>query len=136
MGMLVEPLADNAVVVLYPPVLGGWRMKWFVVGTALALAGCQNGGVGLAESPAWFMTASQEQQMAYFGKRCAGYGVKPGTPEMTQCLMDESRSARGNARRRMASASDDMIRASQRPSRSPVTTNCSSFGNSVSCTTY
>lgn len=102
---------------------------------AVALAGCQNGGIGMAESPAWFMTATQEQQIAYFSKRCAAYGVKPGTPEMTQCLMDESRSARGHARRTMASANQAMINSSQN-NRRMVTTNCNRFGSSVSCTTY
>lgn len=103
----------------------------FLIG-ALALAGCQNGGVGMAESPAWYATASQEQQIAYFSKRCSAYGFKPGTNEMAQCLMTESQTSRSGARLQAARASQAM--AASRP-RS-VTTNCDKIGNSVTCNSY
>lgn len=103
----------------------------FLIG-ALALAGCQNGGVGMAESPAWYATASQEQQMAYFSKRCGAYGFKPGTNEMAQCLMSESQSSRGRANVRSAMSSRAIANSAPRT----ITTNCSQNYNRISCNSY
>lgn len=103
-----------------------------LLGALLALAGCQNGGIGMAESPAWFMTATPEEQARYFSKRCTTYGFKPGTPDMAQCVMIEANSSRSGARTRAALASQAM--AASRPRT--VTTNCNRLGSSVTCTSY
>jgi len=106
--------------------------KIALIAGLMALAGCQNGGIGMAESPAWFATATPEQQMAYFSKRCAAYGFKLGTNEMAQCLMLETRSSRNNASTRAALASQAMANSQPRN----VTTRCNKFGNSITCNSY
>ena|SRR5690554_5368024 len=111
-------------------------MKPMLCVALLVLAGCQNGGIGRAESPAWFMTATPEQQLAYFSKRCASYGFKPETNEMANCIMAESRSSRGQARATMDVASQNMAMQNIASQRRMVTTNCNRFGNSVNCTSY
>lgn len=103
-----------------------------VLAGVATLSGCQNGGIGMAESPAWYMTATPEQQMAYFSKRCAAYGFKKNTNEMAQCLMIESRSSRNQASSNMAIASQSMANSAPRP----ATTTCNRFGNSATCNSY
>lgn len=110
----------------------GVGMKRLVLVGLVVLAGCQNGGIGMAESPAWFMTATPQEQATYFGKRCSTYGFKPGTPEMAQCIMTEAGSARSSARTRAALAQHAMANSQPRM----VTTNCNRFGSSVTCTSY
>jgi len=111
------------------------RVLFFCV-ALFTLSGCQNGGIGRAESPAWYMTATQEHQLAYFSKRCASYGFQPGTNEMATCIMTESRSSRGQARASMDAASQSMATHAAASQRRTVTTNCNRFGNSVNCTSY
>lgn len=45
------------------------------------VAGCENadGSIGRPGSPAWFMSATPEQEAAYFGSVCNSYGFAPGT---------------------------------------------------------
>lgn len=106
--------------------------KYLLIAALFGLAGCQNGGIGMAESPAWFATATPEQQMAYFSKRCAAYGFKAGSTEMAQCLMIESRSSRNSANIRGAIANQSFANSQPRS----VTTRCNKFGNSVTCNSY
>ncbi|WP_455296463.1 hypothetical protein [Brucella pituitosa] len=106
--------------------------KYMFIAAIFSLSGCQNGGIGMAESPAWFATATPEQQMAYFSKRCSAYGFKAGSTEMAQCLMIESRSSRNSASVRSAIASQSIANSQPRH----VTTNCNKFGNNVTCHSY
>lgn len=107
-------------------------MKRILIVCLTVLAGCQNGGIGMAESPAWFMTATPQEKAAYFGKKCASYGFSPNSNEMAQCIMIESRSSQNNAGTRMAIASQSIAASQPRM----VTTNCNRFGNSVHCTSF
>src|SRR5690606_2152755 len=97
-------------------------------------AGCQHGGVGMAESPAWFATATTEQQIAYFSKRCAAYGFQPNTNEMAQCLMSESQSSRRGARMQAALASKSIGNSARR--NTSTTINCNTYGNNTRCSSY
>ncbi|MCS5623741.1 MAG: hypothetical protein NZ735_07275 [Candidatus Marinimicrobia bacterium] len=65
---------------------------------ALFLTGCAGGGIGLNESPMWHLTASPESKIEYFRKLCLGFGEKPNTPELNQCIKTESRSSDRHAR--------------------------------------
>lgn len=107
-------------------------MKRYLIVGLVALAGCQNGGIGMAESPAWFATATPQEQAAYFSKRCVTYGFKAGTPEMAQCIMMEANSSRSGARTKMALVNHAMMTSQPRT----VTTSCNRFGNTVNCTSY
>lgn len=98
----------------------------------MGMTGCQSGGIGMAESPAWFATATVEQQAAYFRKRCSAYGFKPDTPDMAKCIQSEANSSRAGARLQTAVASQAMANSTPRS----VTSNCSRFGNSVTCNSY
>ena len=63
---------------------------------SFALVGCVNadGTQGEVGSLAWFDTASPEQIMEHFTKKCEGYGFKRGSVNMAQCVADENRSIR------------------------------------------
>ena len=107
--------------------------KFFVVGLVSAglLAGCGGGtgsGVGRAESPMWHMTASAEQKLEYFKSQCRGFGFKDGTPEMAQCVQNQTNQSRGSASRQWSNAMESM--------KGPKTTRCSRIGNTVNCSQW
>ncbi|MDH7790734.1 hypothetical protein QBD00_001638 [Ochrobactrum sp. AN78] len=105
------------------------KKTFILIAVLLGVSGCQSGGVGMPESPMWFLTATPEQQIAYYSKRCSAYGFKAGTPEMAQCIMTESRSSKDRASNQMAVSR--MITANSVPRN--VMTTCNSFGNTVTC---
>ncbi|WP_144055579.1 hypothetical protein [Octadecabacter antarcticus] len=67
-----------------------------VVFISLFLAACANpdGTHGEVGSLAWFDTASQEQIIEHFTRKCEGYGFERGSVDMAQCIADENRSVR------------------------------------------
>lgn len=98
-------------------------MRWTFALAAL-LMGCQSNTdgspiIGLPGSPAWMATASPEAKAEHFGKACAAYGFKAGTPEMASCIQSEVSGQR-------------TANAVLRPQiRQPVT--CRSYGNLTTC---
>lgn len=107
--------------------------------TLLLLAGCTGVDgehyVGAPGSRAWFATASPDTIAAYFGKRCAAYGFKPGTPEMAQCIENEAQNSQhNNAIRSVAAA--QIFSASQQPVRRPINCTSTGMGNMVNTSCY
>lgn len=102
----------------------------FAVLAVSLLVGCQDGGIGMAGSPAWHMTATQEQKIAHYQQTCAAYGFKSGSKEMAQCVQNESQGARNNAARRL-----DSLSAPQ-PMPAVRTTNCQQWGRQINCQSY
>ena len=99
--------------------------------TAFTLGCAEDGGLGVEGSPIWFSRTSAAEQAAYFGRICAGYGFRQGTPEMAQCIANESRAARADGAERMRAA--QAMNAMNRP----VNTSCTSgLGGNFNCTTY
>jgi hypothetical protein len=100
------------------------------------LSGCggTGSGVGMKESPLWHMSASAEEKLKYFTQQCLGFGFKINTPEMAQCIQNQSNQSRSNASAtidRLAQQERDML------NRNRVrTTNCNSWGRQINCTTY
>ena len=95
--------------------------------TLTSLMACDaNGNLGREGSPYWHMRASAKEKTEYFGGICSGYGFKYNTPEMSQCIAQETRSSKRASSERMDKAFDDMT---------PVRTRCTTFGNRTNCTT-
>jgi hypothetical protein len=103
---------------------------------ALALSGCggSGSGVGMSESPLWHMTASADQKLEYFKQQCRGFGFKDNTPEMAQCIQNQTNQSRSNASAKM----DRFARQQQQLNRQNRirTTNCNQWGRQINCTTY
>lgn len=97
---------------------------------AIALAGCQTGGIGRPGSPAWQLSTTEEQKLAYFRSTCEAYGFKEGTPQMAQCMQNEASSTRAAASQRAAS-----LQAYNTMSR-PKTVTCNTFGNITRCNSF
>lgn len=109
-----------------------------VVIAAALLAGCTQAdgstAVGMVGSPAWQATASPAAKMATYRANCEGYGYTPGTPAMAQCMQQEAGDYRASSSSAMAAMSTNMAQMSQ--PRPITTTNCTSVGYSVNCTSY
>ncbi len=99
-------------------------MKLFAVLSIATLAACTNadGTMGQPGSPAWMGSATPQQQTAYFGQVCQNYGFSAGSPEIIQCIAQETRSARDNRSRAISA-----IAASNQ------TTTCTTYGNTTVC---
>lgn len=99
-----------------------------------AVAGCQGADgtthLGMPGSPAWMATASQNTKMAYYREQCTGYGFRPGTSEMAQCMQMEAISTKQGARVQLAQASAAFANAQ------PKRTTCNKLGSTVNCTTW
>ena len=107
---------------------------WFVVGGTVV--GCTENvdgttALGLAGSPAWYMSTTEDQRRDYFQSTCVDYGYVLGTPDMAQCVATETRNARGLA----SEAAQGMRTSFDRPIVTPSTTTCSTFGGTTTCTT-
>lgn len=103
---------------------------------ALVLSGCggTGSGVGMKESPIWHMSASAEEKLNYFTQQCLGFGFKKNTPEMAQCIQNQSNQSRGNASAKMGRIAQQQ---QQWNNQNRVrTTNCNSWGRQINCTTY
>lgn len=80
-------------------------LKTITIGLCvLAVTGCQT--VGRVGSPLWHMTATDQEKIATYTQTCVGYGFVKGTPEIAQCIAQESRDSRASASARMQSLSD------------------------------
>jgi hypothetical protein len=80
-------------------------VKILVIGTFVtAVTGCQT--VGRVGSPLWHMTATDQEKLATYTNTCVGYGFVKGTPEIAQCIAQESRDSRASASDRMKSLSN------------------------------
>jgi hypothetical protein len=69
--------------------------------TSILLSGCATGldgetVIGRPGSPAWFRTASAETKLHYFTTICNGYGFKIDTPQMSQCIQNETLNAKNS----------------------------------------
>jgi hypothetical protein len=96
------------------------------------VAGCQTGGLGTPGSPAWQLSTTPEQKTAYFQDVCKSYGFKLDTPQMAQCMQNESFRTR-------QSASDSANRLSQYNSMQPrpvTNTTCRNINGILRCTTF
>lgn len=71
------------------------------------IAACQTGGIGRVGSPAWDLSTSQEQKVAYFSQVCASYGFAPNTPQMAQCIQAEAQGARTSASARASALANN-----------------------------
>jgi hypothetical protein len=93
------------------------------------LTACVDGGLGMVGSPAWQMSTTQEEKIAYFSDICESYGFKKGTQAFAQCIQQESQSARaaGTARAQAILAAPAF--------RPPTSSTCREFGNSITCQT-
>lgn len=93
----------------------------------LASCGGDGAGIGRSESKVWHMTASAEEKFAYFENQCLGFGFKKGTPEIAQCIQNQSNQSR-------SSANDRFSRAVERLQGPKTThTDCDTFGSSIRC---
>lgn len=107
----------------------------------LLVAGCAaDGQLGREGSPFWFSRTSAAEQSAYFGRICSGYGYVQGTPEMVQCIANETRDARNAARQRVRDINNTPIYQPSAPS-TPIrpavtTTNCRRSMGGFRCTSY
>lgn len=67
-------------------------MKLLIILLAtLSVAACASDGTfGQEGSPAWKMQKTNAEQKAHWLGVCKGYGFKPGTDAMAQCIQTES----------------------------------------------
>lgn len=124
--------------------LSARRSHFFLVIAMLLCAACSTGAegefvTGNPGSPSWVYTAAPETQRLHFETVCTGYGFEPGTPEMTQCMAEETRSARARAdSHSQASAAYwqqmAILNAQQQQSTNVrLSTTCHSLGDWVTC---
>ena len=73
------------------------RFLIFIMIIPIIVSGCNSGGIGSAESPAWHMTATAEQKSAYFRQQCLDFGYLPNTPQLTQCIQYQTNQSRQSA---------------------------------------
>jgi hypothetical protein len=104
-------------------------MKLKIISFGLAavglLASCAaDGRAGVEGSPVWFMRTTPAEQAQYFQSICVTYGFGLNTPQMAQCIQTEAANSRADSRRTMENIAD---------SNRTTSTNCTGFGNSVSC---
>ena len=122
---------DVSLVVIREEVM---RKVAIVIVCALVLSGCggTGSGVGMKESPLWHMSASAEEKLNYFTQQCLKFGFKNNTPEMAQCIQNQSNQSRGNA----SATLGRLAQQEQQRLNGIRTTNCRQWGRQVNCTTY
>jgi len=57
------------------------------------LSGCMGDGLGMKESPLWYMTADDSAIEQHFSKLCNDLGYRTGTSEHKRCLTMERRNS-------------------------------------------
>lgn len=87
--------------------------------SALLLLGC---GPAQQGSLAWFSSASRSERVAHFQSICGGYGFKPNTDKMAECIAREIDSARQRLEAVKARAFEPSI-----------TTICNTYGTTTIC---
>jgi hypothetical protein len=103
------------------------------------LTGCggSGNGYGFKESPLWHSTASAKVKQKYFQDQCLGFGFKLNTPEMAQCIQNQTNQSRSEARKGMADAFEQQARAQQAALSRQTTTNCNPNGfGGFRCNSY
>lgn len=95
----------------------------------IVLAGCMTdgGGLGRPGSPAWFATTPQDQIIAHYRQNCISYGYSGS--QLPACIQQEMNQGRDSAQMKMQT-----IANANRP-KATTRTRCTSFGNTVNCTT-
>lgn len=102
---------------------------------ALATSACEGGGIGRVGSPAWELSTTQEQKVAYYKSACSSYGYKDGTDQMAACIQSEANNASQTASARAASIGQQMNEmGQQRPTM--LSTSCHTYSGGMSCTTH
>lgn len=61
--------------------------KMVMVMSALSVGACTEGAIGFNESPAWYLTASDEAKAEYFGSKCSAIGLRSGTEAHAMCTL-------------------------------------------------
>ncbi len=117
-----------------------------VCASLIVLASCEqnpDGSFGQIGGETWYETSSPEAKAAYFSRVCAGYGFKPDTPQLAQCVAQEARQARQTYQANLAMAATAFTapQLSVQPMgrfgvSTPTTTNCQRVGNMLNCTSY
>ena len=85
------------------------------------------------ESPAWFMTKSDDEINSHFRQVCIDYGYKAGTPDLNRCIRQERKASSKESRQRVrdvGQALQDMDRRNR-----GIRTDCTTFGNTINCRT-
>jgi hypothetical protein len=106
-------------------------IRLFVVG--FILSGCQTGGVGMVGSPLWQVTATSEDKLRVFTNACLSYGFQRGTPEMAQCVQNESNGAKSSASRSLNNFNQNNTNMLNQ--NRVLNTTCRSYGVNTRCTT-
>ena len=111
-----------------------YKYLFSVVASTILVSCGGSGGVGMSESPLWHMTASAEEKLTYFKNQCLDFGFKDGSPELAQCIQNQTNQSRSAAGNKM----DQIARQQQQwNNQNRVrTTNCSRWGRQINCTTY
>lgn len=111
------------------------------------LAGCGDigEGIGLKESPAWHGTASAAVKQKHFQDQCLGFGFKLNTPELAQCIQNQTNLSRAAASKSLSDLAEQnrqrRARLSELNTRRAInrntTTNCVPNGlGGFRCNTY
>ena len=112
------------------------KLSLFILPAMLVLSGCDaDGNLGMEGSPAWFNRTTPQEQAAYFSSICQGYGIRRGTRQMTECIAEESRSARAqgaaNLSNAIASSGNQIANSVREASAYTPPTTYRRVGNSV-----
>ena len=117
--------------------MDGIEMKKHVIVTLCCISsfsvfGCsKDGKLGVEGSPAWHNRVSAAEKAAYFGKACSSYGFKSGTPEMAQCIAQETRQSVQAGREAVANAIRNATKPRPQPQR--LRTTCTKSFNTIYC---
>jgi hypothetical protein len=96
--------------------------------STIILSGC-----GREESPAWFMTKSDDEINSHFRQVCIDYGYKAGTPDLNRCIRQERKASFSESADRLDKAAQGLQDMDRR--NRGVRTNCTTFGNTINCRT-
>ena len=96
-------------------------------------SGCGGGTVGRSESPLWHMTATADEKRNYFINQCLDFGFQRNTPELAQCVQNQTNQSRRDAGDRMDKAFNNM-QLQQRSGPSSAT--CNTWGRTTNCNFY
>ena len=96
-------------------------------------SGCTSSGrgFGMAGSLFWHRTASVACKREYFERECRGFGFAAGTPEMAQCVANQSTNSRNGARQTFNNALNNWQNQMNSPSNRTLYGDCRQnvFGN-------
>ena len=115
--------------------------KLLVIGfiSAGLLTGCggSGNGIGFKESPLWHSTASAKVKQKYFQDQCLGFGFKLNTPEMAQCIQNQTNRSKTEANQNLSRAIEQQAAAERAALSRQTTTNCTPNGlGGFRCNSY